>query len=313
MKRKVIQIADSTQLISLPRKWCLQHGINKGDELEVEEHGNRLMVLTERDTELGAVEVDITELDRTSIIYLIRGLYKKGYDEIKLVFRRPTTTHVRLNKETKVISTIHEEVNRLTGMEIVQQKENFCILKSISKPTDKELDNMVRRVFILLMDATRDLIQAAKNNDQLLMETVVNEKHDTITKFISYCLRIMNKIRNEDINTHFLYHSIAGLDKITDLLRISGRDMKGYNTKLNKESIAILDMIYDSFEHYHALFYKFSLETVRKLNDNKERINNRIDAVASKLPPQEILLLSNTHQSLELLRDLTEARMAMAF
>ena len=35
MKRKVIQIADSTQLISLPRKWSLAHGIKKGDELEI--------------------------------------------------------------------------------------------------------------------------------------------------------------------------------------------------------------------------------------------------------------------------------------
>jgi phosphate uptake regulator len=313
MKRKVIQIADSTQLVSLPRKWCLDHGIKKGDELEVEEQGNRLVVLTEKDTELGAVEVDITDLDRTSIIYLIRGLYKKGYDEIKLVFRKPTTTHIRLNQEAKVISIIHQEVNRMTGMEIVQQKENFCILKAISKPSDKELDSMLRRVFILLIDAARDLIQGAKASDQLLIETVVNEKHDTLTRFISYSLRIMNKIRNEDINTHFLYHSIAVLDKITDMLRICGRDLQGYGKKLSKESIAILGMIFDSFELYHTLFYKFELETARRLNENKERVSNKMDAVTTRLPAQEILLLSNMHQALELFRDLTEARMAMAF
>ena len=29
MKRKVIQIANSTQLISLPRKWTIKYGIKK--------------------------------------------------------------------------------------------------------------------------------------------------------------------------------------------------------------------------------------------------------------------------------------------
>ena len=44
MKRKVIQIADSTQLISLPRKWAQKFNIKKGDELEVEEHDNKIVV-----------------------------------------------------------------------------------------------------------------------------------------------------------------------------------------------------------------------------------------------------------------------------
>jgi len=42
MKRRVIQIADSTQLVSLSRKWAIQRGIKKGDELEVKEEGNRV-------------------------------------------------------------------------------------------------------------------------------------------------------------------------------------------------------------------------------------------------------------------------------
>ena len=49
MKRKVIQIADSTQLISLPRKWALKYGIKKGDELDVEEQGSNVLVSTSRD------------------------------------------------------------------------------------------------------------------------------------------------------------------------------------------------------------------------------------------------------------------------
>ena len=148
--------------------------------------------------------------------------------------------------------------------------------------------------------------------DRLLLETI-EEKHDTITKFISYSLRIMNKIRNENVNTHFIYHIIATLDKVTDLLKNCGRDLKGYDKKLTKDSVIILDMMYNSFELYKELFYKFDLDTVRKLAENKERISARINSLLSKLPPHEILLLSDMHQSLELFRDLVESRMAMEF
>ena len=86
MKRSVIQIANSTQLISLPRKWALKYGIKKGDELEVEEQGNKLYIGTEKTQESGNIEVDITGLDRDSFMFLIRILYIRGYNEIKLIF-----------------------------------------------------------------------------------------------------------------------------------------------------------------------------------------------------------------------------------
>ncbi|VVB81264.1 Antidote-toxin recognition MazE, bacterial antitoxin [uncultured archaeon] len=313
MRRKVIQIANSTQLVSLPRKWALQHGIKKGDELEIEDYGNKLTVSTEKTAETKPVEIDVTELDRSSIIFLIRGLYKKGYDEIKITWNKPVTTHFRVKQDVKIITAIHTEVHRLTGMEIVQQKENFCILKAISTPSDKELDSIIRRTFILLDDAVKDLIEGARNNDQSLIETICEEKHDTLTKFVSYSLRILNKIRKEDLNTHILYHIIANVDKLTDLIKNCGRELLGYDAKLRKETMLLLDKMYNSFALYHELFYKFRFETVRKLTENKELVATELSAVSHKLPPQEILLLCTLHQALELQRDLMESRMAMEF
>ena len=47
IKRRVIQIANSTQLISLPRKWTIQHNIKKGDELDVQEDGSKIILSTD--------------------------------------------------------------------------------------------------------------------------------------------------------------------------------------------------------------------------------------------------------------------------
>ena len=166
MKRKVIQIANSTQLISLPRKWSQKYGVKKGDELEVEENGNKIVIGTEKGVSLETVEIDITGLDRSSIMYYIRSIYRMGYDEIKVNFNNPTTIHYRLNEKKSVIAVIHTEVNRLVGVEIVQQKENFCIIKDLSpNPPIAEFDNILRRIFLLITDATKELVEGIKSRN----------------------------------------------------------------------------------------------------------------------------------------------------
>jgi len=44
MRRKVIQIAGSTKIISLPNKWCKEFNINKGDEINVNIDGGTIHV-----------------------------------------------------------------------------------------------------------------------------------------------------------------------------------------------------------------------------------------------------------------------------
>jgi len=312
MRRKVIQIANSTQLVSLPRTWAKEHDIKKGDELELSIQKNKIIISTEKESEQETIDVNVTNLDRSSLMFLIRALYKKGYDEINLRFDNQLAKHYRINEDVKVISSIHQEVNRLTGIEIVQQKENFCKLKTISKTDDKELDNMIRRTFILLLDAAKDVIDAAKNGNSVLLETI-EEKHDTLTKFISYCIRTINKRKTEDKNTHFLYHIIATMDKIVDILKNCSRELEGFNKKVKKESLEVLNKTYSSFEKFYELFYKYNAETVKILSENKEQVMNSLISLSGKVPVQELLLLSNMNQTLELFRDLTESRIAMEF
>ena len=66
MRRKVIQIADSTQLVSLPRKWAQNYGIKKGDELEVTEHGNRVMISVDKNPQTESIEIDLSNLELMS-------------------------------------------------------------------------------------------------------------------------------------------------------------------------------------------------------------------------------------------------------
>lgn len=312
MKRKVIQIAASTQLISLPRKWCVERGIKKGDELEVESRGNRLLITTENELNSERVEVDISKLDRTSIMYLIRGLYKKGYDEIKLFSIHTVTHHYRLDQNISVSSVIHQEVNRCPGLEIVEEKGGSCVLKVIADVDPKEFDNILRRTFFLISDTCKDVITASKNNDRILLESI-EEKHDNATRFINHSLRLINKRNDETKNTHFMYCVISMLDKIIDISKDSARNLLRYNKKLKPESAEILDHILQAYELFYDLFYKFDLEKVHKINELKERIYLELIKKTKNIPHEEGLLLYGMYQALETYKTLTETRMSMEY
>ncbi len=313
IKRSVIQIANSTQLISLPRKWSQKYGVKKGDELEVEENGSKLLIGTEKTSESRTIEVDITDLDRDSFMFLIRVLYIKGYDEIKLNFNSPLANHHRLGKKVKVISEIHTEVNRLSGIEVIQQRENFCILKVISESSIKDFDLILRRVFLLLTDASNDLVKGAAKGDRYLVESL-EEKHNSITKFMANALRLLNKFGHPDHkNTLLYYHIIESLDNINDVLKESARTIVDSNIKISKDCENTLQRINTSLEDYHKLFYKFDFKLVEKLSSERYSIIESLEQLSRKLSKDEIRLLMNVERIIEEILDLKIGRVALEY
>lgn len=309
MRRKIIQIANSTQLISLPRKWALSHNLKKGDELEVEPHGNKIVVSTDQSIVANEIELDISGLDRTSIMYYLRSAYRCGYNTLKIKFSKPVCLHYRTGKKMNVVSIIHKEVNRLVGMEFIQQKENYCVVKSLSEPTQGEFDMIVRRIFRLTADAYEDLVKIAREGDMVLAETI-EEKHDAITKFVSYCLRLLNKKGHPNFaEAFFLYHIIANMDNIVDIIKYAGRDLLRYNKKMSKDSVKILEDIRGSITSYYDFFYRYDPEKIKKLSENRDQVKFKVrEVIKKKVPHDEILILSGMIQLLEMLLDLTEAR-----
>ncbi len=313
IKRKVIQIANSTQLISLPRKWTQKYGIKKGDEIEVEEQGNKIIVSNQKEIEHGSIEIDVTGLDRTTILYYIQSLYRFGYDEIKIVFNEPTTIHFKLDKKESIITIIHREVNRLIGYEIIQQKDNFCLIKDISVSSIQEFDTVFRRIFLLLNDASTDLLKGAKEMNLQLIETL-EEKHDSITKFISYCSRLLNKYGYPDYRkTVVLYHILASLDKLIDALKNAARDLLKIKHRLDSKTIQLIQLIDSSIKLYSEFFFKFELKKATEIHKNRNDMLNFLFQYKNKLPADELVLLSKMEHIFELLTDMKVSRMSIEY
>ncbi len=315
MKRKVVKHGPSSLIISMPSDWAKRNNITKGSEVDVVEEGKRLIVSAESpfDAQNMEIEIDVTGLDRTSLMFTIRSLYRLGYDTINLKFASATLMHYRTRERLSVISAVHTEINRLIGFEIIKEKENSCVIKDLQAASMRDFDQVERRIFLLLMDASTQLSEAAKTRNAVLLKTM-EEKHDTITKFISYCLRLLNKNGYYvPMQTAYHYYIIATLDRITDLIKYASRDLLGYSGKLNANVIGVLEAVSRHLRLYYEIFYKYEKEKVVELSRSRYDIQEKVRKLPDATKTAEKIVALNIASIPEIILDLVEARTGLEY
>ncbi len=312
MRRKVIKQGHNTLTVTLPRKWCDTQNLEGGDELDIEEDGNTLQFSIKPKKSRTSVKIDISNLDRASIMYSIRNAYREGYDQIEITFENTSTIHHRTLVEGSVLAAIHYEVRNLVGFEVIDQLKNSCILKDISAPTSEEFDTVLRRIFLLLITGAEELVEGMKNKDKATVNSTL-EKHDTITKFASYCLRMINKgIKIKYKHTELVYHIIASLDKLADVLKYTARAYDKFGNGLGKQAETIALKIVHSLRFYYELFYQCKSAKVHELTKNRDEVIRAVSNDYQNLKKEEILIITNLEQILEIIADLIVARMGLS-
>jgi phosphate uptake regulator len=186
MRRKIIQIANSTQLVSLPRKWALEMGLVKGAELEVEVDGNRLIISQEGGNKrlIRAVTIDVREKG-AKVKKLIGALYRAGYDQITInKFDYNTLQHVQAVLREGCI-----------GFEIVEQSPNKVIIKNVTVAADDSFDRIARRMVSHVIAESSEAVHAAQSLDSDRL-TYVIDMDRTLNKLADFCSRIIQSTRD---------------------------------------------------------------------------------------------------------------------
>ncbi|MFH1506533.1 MAG: AbrB/MazE/SpoVT family DNA-binding domain-containing protein [archaeon] len=310
-QRKLIQHGLSSLTVALPMKWLKERDLKKGDSVYVDIEGNQLILSTEESLKMEKISIDVTKLDRTSTLMYIMSLYRFGYNEIEVTFNKPNTPHYRTGKEVSYFEVINEIVNRCIGAEIIEQSDKRILIKYITKEAGEDFKVILRRVFLLINETAESLLEGIKNKDMTLIGTI-DTKHDNINKFISYCLRLLNKYGYADVKkTSYFFHIIASLDKIVDVLKYNSRDILNYKKKFAPLTLEIWEDINKSIRWYYEFFYDFKLEKVNRINQNRDAIKNRLRENTERLPNEELMYLTKMVQILETILDLCDFRMGL--
>lgn len=280
MKRKIIQIAKSTVMVSIPSKFVKKYGITKGDEVDVKEAGSQIVIETKKPDISKKIYVDATIVKDRVLRYLLSGAHKSGYVEIE----------IKYNSKEQLDTTNDLLKNLYTGFAMMEQKANKLVLKKISKDIEEEFNPSLRRAFLVTISLSESILEHInKNQFENILDLINLEK--TNNQLTNFCERVLNEGFYDCIKTTFTYTIIWNLEKIADEYKHICETLNLYDNKISKDIIALLEEANKLLKGYYDLFYDFKLEKVNDLDTTKKKIDNLyLEATKNKNPKEQKIL-----------------------
>jgi len=258
MERKLVKHGPASTILALPAQWVRDQGLRAGDTVSVEPDGDKLIILKRRSDAAATVTITVdSKTNRTTLYHLIRAAYRDGADKILVRFGTKKIIHHRSGELVSVPVAIREEVSRLLGLEVVHQSDGQILLQEITTPNGQELPNLFRKVFTMTRMLIGQIGSAGIDED-----IGVEERHNTITKLVSYGVRLVNTgeagLPGKE-RARYL-HSLMLIDIIIDVLKYYRRENAPKQSAFVAELLLLFgDVERILFGHEFAAFDQFEL------------------------------------------------------
>jgi len=313
MRRRIVKQGHNTLTMSLPRKWCDRNKLEEGEELDVIEKGEQLLLSKGISKGTGKVTVDISGLDRSTIMMLLLSLYQYGYDYIVINTKDRKAKYHLHKKEVSVASTINDSVSRLIGAEIVSSSKNSYKIEVITEDAREKFDTVLRRIFRLLIEMFDAFIEGIRKRDREQLESIAFFQQINIRKFTNYALRLLNKFGHKDAEkTTFYFAIVKYLNKTSEMIKnFAGFTVVEGTMNLSPKFCDLLEEINKSVKLYYASFYKYDVKQISQLHTNRDVFKRRLYRDYKKLSKDDLFILGNMMQIFAILLDLSELRMAI--
>ena len=282
MRRKVIQLASKTLVLTLPTTWVKQWGIKKGADVDVSEQGPRLIVSTTEHRALKKGSIDVSTSSERTLRWLLSSLHKKGYDEIEIRSENPL--------HAVVIDQLLKDL--FLGFAVVHRSGSLCVVRSLSKELDDQLDVIVRRAFLVTLTLSEQTLYLIKNKKFNELQSLL-DLEKTNNQLTNFCERILNKRGLEEpVKTNFLYVIMWNLEKVADDYKYICNYL-AKKQKISKESIILFEKVNKLFRKYYELFYDFDVEKLSNLSDEYKNVRESVENALAK--SKDALILSHLH------------------
>jgi phosphate uptake regulator len=297
---KLQQTGGSSYIISLPKEWIEKHGIVKQDTVGiVSQPDGNLLITPYIDSQQYEKEkhFDLDDIKDPNFFFrLLVGAYIMGYKVIKItVSGKKFKTNYR--------DTIESFINITIGSEIIEETNNYILIRDLLNPREMPFEKTIKRMYILVQDMHEDAVKALETGNIDLAQKVI-DRDDQVDKLnwlverqshivlrdIILCQKL--NITLEDASNYQLISRI--LERIGDhAVKIAKNvctiDFEKIDKKLFKSiteasrfSLDMLNMSLDAWLKKDTLVANENIESVNHLMDLCNSIN--------KVPESEFLV-----------------------
>ena len=275
MKRRIVKQGNATLTISLPASWTKLQGLHDKDEIEVEEKDTSLVITTTKHYTPKTLAIDFTGFSKDLIIRYLYSLYKQGYEELEITFS--DVTFDKKNKRIDTLRFIQETITHLFGVEIVDQKKNFCRIKDLTGIVEDEFERMLSRIlfsFSTLIASCKEYLQKKTAYDD------IRYQQEVIEKFSVYCHRLLNK-RNYPKATLY-YNFISDLKFSADIISFLAREIHEYDLKVSLGEVTIFGQVAELFTKIFEVYHRFNRDRLMDIISMRRKIYEHINQIKLK-------------------------------
>jgi len=260
MKRKIVeQGLSKTKVISIPIKWVRKYGLEKGDEVIIEEAGPKLILSTPKTLSFKETISFKQAFLEPQPQRVIGKMYMAGYDHIEL-------TNITNKKSLEV--TKQHITESVLGLEIIEESKEKVVFESIVTETEEQYNNYEQKVFQTALQYAKAVRDALSQRDYDNKD--INNLEAANNKFASYCERYLNKKGLK--NYAFTYIIIWSTEKIADEYKYLFQHAQKHNLKPSKELLAYYDETVKYFEKIYQLYNTFSMDLLSQVMKQKKQL-----------------------------------------
>lgn len=259
MKRKLIKGGSGGGLtIYVPKKWIDLNKLNAGDEINVEEAEQSLVITRTGEKKEKTKEINLESTNQLHLRSVISSAYKAGYDNIIL----RSKTKLKLQELDNII-------NSFTGLELTFQENNVIKITSFLRESEKETEKLIIKMLHINNSVIKDILEnwEKTNLDNLNSLIKVNQ-----IKVRDHTLRSIHYYNYGGEKSYDLYDFVTVLEKLSGAFY----RLANYVIKNKPKKIKLLDKQKDIFLGLNKAYAKKDFMTTNKLWNEIEELSNEL-------------------------------------
>lgn len=259
MKRKVVKQGHNALTVTLPAKWARRFNLSGGSEVDVLQKERQLIIAPETASAVKKTTLKMSGSAKYAHRYL-GVLYRLGYDEVRIEFESP-----------KTVDRLQEEIEHALGYEMLEQGENYCIIKNVASGSKEEFEATLRRIFSILLTTADNSLEIIQKNELQRLENI-KQFGKINNRLTNFCERLLNKEGYKDSEkTTLVYCMIWALEQIADeYTNVWGyllEKSKNKKYRVSKDLINLYSRNNRLLDFYFRLFYHFDVDGLSRLRE----------------------------------------------
>ena len=247
--RRIQKTGGSTYVVSLPKKWVTDSGLEKGDQVVLSSEGDgSLSIGVDSNAEAEKLEkvVEVSsDTDPKALLRQLVGIYVTGYDVIEIRSKNRITPELR--------KTVQDFARRVIGPEIIEESSTMILLQDVADHTDLAMRKIVHRMHLMARSMLADSIESVRKLDrdqakELIMRDdevdrlywFVEKQHSMIGRNIAFAAKMKTTWLESDV----MLSAAKALERIADhATRIAHSVGLLSGSRIDADTIASIDKL----------------------------------------------------------------------